>query len=89
MESQLRTIKLFTVFILQILFARYTPLFSNENLSSYPSNELLNDIKSFCFIPKQKNEYAFSETELILERKEVEEKLCTLFYKNKKTLSKS
>ncbi len=88
MESQLRTIKLFTVFLLQILFARYTPLFSNENLSSYPSNELLNDIKSFCFIPKQKNEYAFSETELMLELKEVEEKLYTLFCKNKKTLSK-
>lgn len=90
MESSNRTIKLFILFLLQILFAGYTPSFSEENeyLSSYPSNELLNDIKSFCFTPKQKDGYAFSEIELMLEHKELEEKLYNLFYKNKRTFLK-
>ena len=90
MESRNRAIKLFILFLLQIFFAGYTPSFSKENeyLSSYPSNALLNDIKSFCFIPKQKGENEFSETELKLEYKGVEEKLYNLFYKNKKTLFK-
>ena len=56
----------------------------NECLFSYPSNELLNDIKSFYFVPKQKEGYAYSETELMTEYKELEKKLYDLFYKNKK-----
>ena len=87
MESPNRTIRLFILFLLPILFIGCTSSSSKENeySFSYPSNELLNDIKSFYFKPKQKIGYISSETELKLEYKELEKKLYDLFYKNKKT----
>lgn len=85
-----RTIELFILFLLPILFMGCASPSSKENEGSfsYPSNELLNDIKSFYFTPKQKGGYTSSEAELKLKNKELEEKLYDLFYKNKKTFSR-